>query len=130
MKNDIDPAQEGMTERPKNAVIDVPAQEGGEHRPDAAENSTTTTATSRRVFVFSHIQSIPALLPPLASNEVAIQKFYLLTMGQKRHPLASAFLGCLPSPLFLRLRLREFLFSHSHQGTNPLLVINSFANQK
>jgi len=60
MKNDVNPAQEGMTQRPKDAVIDVPAKQCRENRTDAAKNTTAATPTSRLFVVFSHVYSILA----------------------------------------------------------------------
>jgi hypothetical protein len=59
---DIEPAEESVDQRPQNAVVEFPAQQGGQNRPDAAQDAASATAAASVVFV-SHFRNQVAWRP-------------------------------------------------------------------
>jgi hypothetical protein len=56
--DDIEPAQEGVDQRPENAVVDAPTEKGRKNGADAAENPSATASTSSPFVSLSHNRSI------------------------------------------------------------------------
>jgi hypothetical protein len=56
--DDIEPAQEGVDQRPENAVVDAPTEKGGKNGSDAAEDPSATASTSSPFVSLSHNRSI------------------------------------------------------------------------
>ena len=54
MIENVEPAEKGMPQGPQYAVVDAPAEEGGEHRTDAPEYPSPAATASLRVVV-AHI---------------------------------------------------------------------------
>ena len=56
MIHDVEPAQEGMDQRPKNTVIHLPAQQGSQNGTDTPEHTTAETSTTG-LFLITHFGS-------------------------------------------------------------------------
>lgn len=56
MIKDVEPAQEGMDQRPKNTVIHLPTQQGSQYGTDTSED-TTAEASTTRLLPVTHIGS-------------------------------------------------------------------------
>jgi hypothetical protein len=53
MVDDVKPTQECMNQRPQDTVVDIPAEESGEHGANAPEDPTPAATAPLRIF-FNH----------------------------------------------------------------------------